>query len=55
MMAEIDAHNKAGTKLESLHCGSIENPISQMEFEHENYGNMLEELRKLTNNYTLPE
>jgi regulator of cell morphogenesis and NO signaling len=55
MMAEIDTHNKAGTRLEWLHCGSIENPIAQMEFEHENYGDMLQELRKLTSDYTLPE
>lgn len=55
MMAEIDAHNNAGTKLESLHCGSIENPIAQMEHEHENYGDMLEQLRTLTDNYNLPE
>ena len=55
MMAEIDSHNKNWTKLELLHCGSIENPITQMEHEHENYWDMLKQLRTLTDNYTLPE
>lgn len=55
MMAEIDEHNKSWTRLEWLHCGSIKNPITQMEFEHENYWDMLEQLRNLTDNYTLPE
>lgn len=55
MMKEIDIHNKKWTKLEWLHCGSISNPITQMEHEHENYWDMLEQLRTLTNNYNLPE
>lgn len=55
MMAEIDDCNKSWTTLWGLHCWSIQNPIMQMEHEHENYWDMLQELRKLTNNYTLPE
>lgn len=35
--------------------GLIENPITVMEAEHETAGTILEEIRSLTNNYTLPE
>jgi regulator of cell morphogenesis and NO signaling len=35
--------------------GSIENPIKNMENEHEAVGNFVEEIRKFTKNFTLPE
>jgi regulator of cell morphogenesis and NO signaling len=35
--------------------GSVQNPIKQMESEHTSAGNLLENIRNLTNNYTLPE
>ncbi|MCS3799532.1 iron-sulfur cluster repair di-iron protein [Niastella sp. OAS944] len=34
--------------------GSIQNPISVMELEHETAGGILEKIRELANNYTLP-
>jgi regulator of cell morphogenesis and NO signaling len=34
--------------------GTIQNPISVMELEHETAGGILEKIRALTNNYTLP-
>jgi regulator of cell morphogenesis and NO signaling len=37
-----------------VHCGSVANPIHQMEHEHEAAGRALEEMRKITNDYTLP-
>lgn len=38
-----------------MHCGTVQNPIVQMECEHENAGGALEELRQLTDDYTLPD
>jgi regulator of cell morphogenesis and NO signaling len=35
--------------------GSVQNPINMMEMEHEIAGKAMEELRTVTNNYTLPE
>ena len=35
--------------------GSVQNPINMIEMEHEMVGKNLEEIRNLTNNYTLPE
>lgn len=36
------------------HCGSVANPIRQMELEHDDAGNELAAMRKLTDNYELP-
>jgi regulator of cell morphogenesis and NO signaling len=35
--------------------GTVQNPINMMEMEHEMVGKNMEEIRTLTNNYTLPE
>ncbi|NUQ24283.1 MAG: iron-sulfur cluster repair di-iron protein [Saprospiraceae bacterium] len=35
--------------------GSVQNPVNMMEMEHEMVGQNLEEIRTITNNYTLPE
>jgi regulator of cell morphogenesis and NO signaling len=37
------------------HFGTVRNPITVMETEHEMVGKNLEEIRALSNNYTLPE
>jgi regulator of cell morphogenesis and NO signaling len=41
--------------LPECHCGSVNNPISVMEREHESAGEALHTIRKLTDNYTPPE
>lgn len=38
-----------------FHCGSLANPVRQMELEHDTAGDALGDLRKLTDNFTLPE
>jgi regulator of cell morphogenesis and NO signaling len=38
-----------------FHCGSLGNPIRQMESEHSNAGSALEKLRDLTDGYTPPD
>jgi len=38
-----------------VHCGSVAYPIQQMEYEHENAGNALTEMRSITADYHLPE
>ena len=35
--------------------GTIENPIRMMMMEHDTAGEILAQIRKVTNNYTLPE
>jgi regulator of cell morphogenesis and NO signaling len=39
----------------ALHCGSLANPIGQMEREHHGAGDALEQFRTLTDDYTPPE
>lgn len=41
--------------LQEAHLGSVQNPINMMEMEHEVVGENLEEIRRLSDNYTLPE
>lgn len=38
-----------------FHCGSLANPINQMEHEHEDAGAALERIRQLTGGYTPPD
>jgi regulator of cell morphogenesis and NO signaling len=51
MVREIDASATAP----AFHCGSLANPIRQMEFEHDQAGSALERLRQLTDGYTPPD
>lgn len=44
-----------GEEVPTFHCGTIANPIRQMELEHDRAGLALERLRELTNNYSSPE
>ncbi len=37
-----------------MHCGSVQNPIRQMEVEHDSAGEALARMRSITNDYTLP-
>jgi regulator of cell morphogenesis and NO signaling len=41
--------------LSAAHFGTVQNPIHMMEIEHELVGKNLDEIRKLSHNYTLPE
>ena len=47
---------KAGTQpLHTAHFGTVQAPINMMEMEHEIIGKNLDEIRKLSHNYALPE
>lgn len=43
------------TETPDFHCGSLANPIGQMEREHESAGDALAQFRLLTDDYTPPE
>lgn len=51
MVRELDASETAPV----FHCGSLANPIQQMESEHDQAGSALEKLRELTDGYTPPD
>lgn len=46
---------EAGTAAPNSLCGTISNPIHQLEHEHEQAGVALETLRRLTNRYAIPQ
>ena len=47
--------DKEGVKANQPHFGTVNNPIAMMEEEHENAGDILKEIKQLSNNYTPPE
>lgn len=51
MVRQLDASATAP----AFHCGSLANPLRQMELEHDQAGAALEELRELTDGYTPPD
>lgn len=38
----------------NFHCGSVQNPIRMMEFEHDGHGEQLRRLRELTHGFEVP-
>jgi regulator of cell morphogenesis and NO signaling len=46
---------ESSTDLPAFHCGSVANPIRQMEFEHDNAGNALAVMHESTDGYQPPE
>lgn len=46
---------EASTERQEFHCGSVANPIRQMEHEHDQAGNALAILNESTDGYTPPE
>jgi len=53
IIRQMDAFRGQG-QAPAFHCGSIQNPIGQMEYEHDAAGQMLEQIRKITSEYELP-
>lgn len=51
----VKAAAENGRPVQAANFGTIQNPISMMEIEHEMAGKALEEIRTLSSNYTLPE
>jgi len=49
---QIAVAKKNKTQLVPGHFGSIQNPINMMETEHDGAGNVIKEIKELTNNFT---
>ncbi len=52
---ELVAARNTARPMHAAHFGTVQNPINMMEHEHEIVGNKLEQIRKLSNNFLLPE
>ena len=51
----LEKAEKEGVKVKTPHFGTVNNPINMMEDEHEHAGDILKEIKKLSNNYNPPE
>ena len=49
---QISEAKKNGTQLIAGHFGTIQNPINMMESEHDGAGDVIKEIKELTNNFT---
>lgn len=54
MIKDMVQCEKDGSKMEDYHFGSVENPISAMEHEHDSATEIFRELRRLSNNFQPP-
>ena len=52
---ELVAAKNTAQPLHAAHFGTVQNPINMMEHEHEIVGEKLDQIRKLSKNYSLPE
>ena len=55
LIRNMEAAATAGVKAPPAHCGSVNNPIRVMEHEHASAERALKEMRRITNNYTVPD
>jgi len=52
---QIEAWQQGEGPVPEMHCGTVANPIGQMEFEHEQAGEILAQIRAITSDFRLPE
>lgn len=55
LIREMEAFEQGRGSAPQMHCGSIDNPIAQMEHEHDVVGQLLAQMRQTTGDYTLPD
>ena len=55
LIRQMEAFKQGRGPVPDMHCGSISNPIRQMEHEHDVAGQFLMKMRQITDNYKLPD
>jgi regulator of cell morphogenesis and NO signaling len=55
LITDLDSSAQLGGPPPVSHCGSVQNPIHQMKYEHDAAGAALAEMRRITEGYGLPE
>ena len=55
LIRQMEAFKQNQGPAPDMHCGSIVNPIRQMEHEHDVAGQFLAQMRQITDDYTLPD
>ncbi|MEW6360264.1 MAG: iron-sulfur cluster repair di-iron protein [Planctomycetota bacterium] len=54
LIRSMDAYAQDKGPRPVAHCGTVQNPIGQMEHEHDDAAHALDKMREITVNYTLP-
>lgn len=55
LIRQMEAHQQGRGPMPEVHCGTVANPIGQMEFEHDQAGQLLAQIRTITSDFQLPE
>lgn len=55
LIRQMEAFQQSHGPVPEMHCGSIGNPIHQMEYEHDVAGQFLAQMRQMTSDYSLPD
>jgi regulator of cell morphogenesis and NO signaling len=55
LIRQLEAFSQGRGSVPQVHCGSIDNPIGQMEHEHDVAWQYLAEMRQITGDYRLPD
>ena len=55
LIRQLDAYQQGQGPVPEVHCGTVANPIGQMEFEHDQAGQFLAQIRTITSDFQLPE
>jgi len=54
LIRQLEAYRQGRGPVPEVHCGSVANPIGQMEFEHDQAGRFLAQMRAITSDYQPP-
>lgn len=55
LIRQMEAFHAGQGPIPDMHCGTIGNPIRQMEHEHDAAGQFLAQMRRVTHDYALPD
>lgn len=55
LIRQMEAYQQGRGPVPEVHCGSIANPIGQMEFEHDQAGQFLAQIRAITSDFEPPK
>lgn len=55
LIRQMELHRQGRGPVPDMHCGTIANPIRQMEHEHDCAGEILQQIRTVTADFRLPE
>lgn len=55
LIRQMEAYERGTGPAPQMHCGSVDNPITQMRHEHDVAGDFLAQMRNATDNYTPPD